>query len=168
MGRPGGDETAGGEHLLEFVTAELSREDSRRTSLEARGLSISSVAGGIVALLVALRGFTGTTLSLWHAGARVPLIAGMACFVAAAFVAALTNAPRRIPLVDPPELLKLAPELWEKPADGVNRMIFASQLAYLEQAQRGNDRRGRFLFAGTVLLTLAILFLAITLSIAAA
>jgi hypothetical protein len=164
---PGQDRT-GGDYLLEFVGVELAREENRRSSLETRGQSVAALAAGIVALIAALRQFAGLPTFDMGKGAatRALLVACILLFVGASFTAALTNAPRRLSLVDPVGLLELAPELWGAPGDVAHKMIFTSQLNYLDQVQRANDQRGRLLFCGMVFLTLGVLMLAVAVSIA--
>jgi hypothetical protein len=157
----------GGDWLLEFVASELGKEEDRRSSLEARGLSVATIAGAIVALLTALRQVAGSaTLNMGQGSARVLLFACIFLFVCASFVGALTNTPRRFSLVDPQGLLKLAPALWEESADSVKKMILSSQLLYLDEAQRANDHRGRLLFSAIVVLALAVMVLALAVSVA--
>ena len=163
-----GHDRTGGDYLLEFVGTELAKEENRRSSLEARGLSVATIAAGIVALITALRQFAG--LPAFDLGkdtaTRALLVACILLFVCASFTAALTNAPRRLSLVNPSGLLKLAPELWGGAADRAHKMIFSSQIVYLDQAQRANDQRGRLLFCAIVFLALAVLMLALAAIIA--
>ena len=102
---------------------ELAKEETRRSSLEARGLSVATIAAGIVALITTLRQFAG--LPAFDRGkgtaTRALLVACILLFVCASFTAALTNAPRRVSLVDPAGLRKLAPELWGGPADRAHK-----------------------------------------------
>jgi hypothetical protein len=163
-----GQERTGGDYLLDFVGTELAKEETRRSSLEARGLSVATIAAGIIALITGLRQFAGLPTFDMGRGAATSalLVACILLFVCASFTAALTNAPRRLALVDPVGLLKLAPELWGGPADRAHKMIFSSQLVYLDQAQRTNDQRGRLLFCAMVLLALAVFMLAVAVSIA--
>ena len=111
---------------------------------------MATIAAGIVALSTALRQFAG--LSAFNMGkdtaTRALPAASILLFVCASFTAALTNMPRRLSLVDPSGLLKLAPELWGRcGGPGPQDAIFSSQLVYLDQAQRANDQRGRLLFS---------------------
>ena len=158
----------GGDYLLDFIGTELAKEETRRSSLEARGLSVATIAAGIVTLITALRRFAG--LPAFDGGkdtaTRALLVACILLFVCASFTAALTNAPRRVSLVDPAGLRKLAPELWGAPADRAHKMIFSTQLVYLGQAQRANDQRGRLLFCAILLLAFAVFMLALAASIA--
>lgn len=118
-------------------------------------------------LIVALRQSPiGSPLSIDRHGAHVLFAICAALFVSAALVAALTNAPQRAALIDPTSLRKLAPDLWNEPVDRVKKMVFSSQLIYLDQAQRGNDRRGRLLFSAMLLLALAVIALALTVTVA--
>jgi len=160
--RPGGD------YLIEFVGTELTKEENRRSSLEARGLSVATIAAGIVALITALRQFAGLPAFAMGQGAitRALLVACILLFVCATLTAALTNAPRRMSLIDPAGLRALAPELWGEAEERVDKMIFTSQLVYLDQTQRANDQRGRLLFSAMIFLVLAILMLALAVSIA--
>lgn len=165
-GAEGGD-TSGGDYLFEYVRGELDKEEARRSSLEARGLSVATAAGGIAALVAAFRDLAGgNALDLGRHGARGALIACIALFVSAALLAALTTAPRRARLVDPAGLRELAPQLWGEHGDRARKMIFASRLVYLDEAQRGNDRRGRLLFGATVLLALGGVALLVAVSVA--
>jgi hypothetical protein len=159
---------AGGDYLLDFIGTELTKEETRRSSLEARGLSVATIAAAIVTLITALRQFAGLPTFAMGKGTatRALLVACILLFVCASFTAALTNAPRRLSLVDPAGLLKLAPQLWGAPADRAHKMIFTTQLAYLDQAQRANDQRGLLLFCAILLLALAVFVLALAVSIA--
>ena len=61
-----GHDRTGGDYLLEFVGTELAKEENRRSSLEARGLSVATIAAGIVALITALRQFAGLRPLTWE------------------------------------------------------------------------------------------------------
>jgi hypothetical protein len=159
---------SGGDELLRFVRDELDKENERRKSIESRGLSLASVAGAIVTLASGLQRFAGDASSTAvHGAERVVLTASMVLFAVTALLAALTNAPRGVSLVDAGALEQLAPGLWEQPADDVRKRLFASQLVYLADAQRTNDWRGRMLFAATVTLSAAVLALGVVLSVGA-
>jgi hypothetical protein len=159
--------STGGDELLAFVRAELGKEDERRKSLESRGLSLASVAGAIVTLASGLLKLTGASIGNAVNGVeRVVLTSSMVLFAVAALLAALTNAPRGVSLVDPRGLERLAPEIWNRPAGDVRKRLFASHLVYLAEAQRANDWRGRMLFGATMALSAAVLALGVVLSVA--
>jgi hypothetical protein len=156
------DSASSGERLSAFVETELAKEEARRESIEKRGLSVVTVAAGILGLVSALHGVSGTGRGDQpsHVG-HVLLTASAVLVVAGTIAGAMTNAPRRYRLIDPEELLASAPTLWQQSPDATDRALFASNLTFLRDAQRTNDARARFLFAALTLSGLGIVGIAL-------
>lgn len=96
MSVPSGSSDApgsGGEVLAAFVEAELKAEDSRKTSIETREISVISTSGVLVTLLFAL-----AAVITRQGGYSIPLVglvailASLVLFVAAASLGLLANA----------------------------------------------------------------------------
>ncbi|GEA89053.1 hypothetical protein [Cellulomonas cellasea] len=144
MADPRGEQTVFADYVTDLVTA----EDSRRASLEARGASVITASGGLVALFFALSALVtrqeGFTLP---GGPRALLAVATAAFVAAAVLAIGTSVPSRARLVDPGELARQLPALWRRDDDFARRKTTMSRLVELVDTQRGNDVRARLLLA---------------------
>jgi hypothetical protein len=154
---------ASGPRLLEFVQAELTKEEARRTSIESRGLALVTVASGLIALVAAVRQFIGRAGPVTTSAAADVLIVVSGCLLVLGTVAAAcTNAPRRYRLIDPDALLEAAPRLWEQSPDEMDRAIFSSQLIFLKDAQHTNDARARLLFVAVILVGIGVIGLAVS------
>jgi hypothetical protein len=147
--------------LLEFVQSELAKEEARRTSIESRGLAVVTVTSGLITLVAAVRQLSGTTNpEVVTTVARILTIASGGLLILGILAAACTNVPRRYRLIDPDALRKAAPRYWALGEDDLDRALFASQLVFLEDAQRTNDARARLLFVALILLGLGVIGMA--------
>lgn len=154
------NETAG-ELLRDFVSEELQKEEGRRTSLEARGLAITSVSAGLVAVLELAQKLVPNMLGVEPGGATAVALSGLASLAVSSLLGALTNAPTRLSLIDPKALQRSAPSLWKTAAADVEKRLFASRLVYLSEVQRANDRRGVLLFSAVASLSVAVALFAV-------
>jgi hypothetical protein len=152
-----------GPAFADFLAGELAAEDSRRDSLEKRGLALVTVAGSLVTLLFALQAvFLRPSGRSSLPGLSVgSLLVGLVALVATAGCAVATNVPRMVRLIDPDGFLATAKERWESPADDAVRSVLATRVEQLRASQQGNDRRGMLLLTGMLALAIAVLALAL-------
>jgi hypothetical protein len=155
--------------FADFLAGELAAEETRRDSLERRGLALVTVAGSLVTLLFALQAaFLRPSGRGSLPGLSVgSLLAGLVALVVTAGCAVGTNAPQRVRLIDPDGVLTTAKERWESPADDAVRSVLATRTQQLRASQEGNDRRGMLLLTGMFALAIAVLALALAVMAAA-
>jgi hypothetical protein len=145
----------------EFVKDLLTAEEKRRDSLEARGLSVITVSGTLVTLLLAFTALV-TKRQEWTLGspARELLIAAVAAFLLSAVLAISTYAPRSIRMTDAVDLAETLPALWSKGADFARQKTTATRLEELRLCQTVNDWKARALLAAIAVQVIAVMLVA--------
>ena len=80
----------------EVISDLLALETTRKASIEQRGITVITTAGGLVSLLIALSALILRDHANGHlpSGSRVLLVAAVAAFVSAAALGVAANAPR--------------------------------------------------------------------------
>lgn len=153
-----------GEALSSFLVEEVDKEDARRGSLETRGLAVTSVATGLVAIVGLAQKILPAGFSVDNRPAVTTIFIGLIILAISAVSGALLNLPTRFSLVDPIELQQLAQSTWSNEIKESQKRIFASRALYLRQLQRANDRRGILLFIAVLGLAVAAASFATSLS----
>lgn len=144
-----------------FIKELLEAEEKRSSSMETRALAVITTSGTLVTLLLALAALV-TRVQTFHVPGAALLLAGISAgsFVAAAFCAMLSNAPRRAWGLQP-DCLKI--ELWERWADTDDDAVAkttATRLAVWEQTHELTQRKARFVSAATAFQFVAVAVLA--------
>jgi hypothetical protein len=163
------DRSVGGERFsvyADFVQEQLKAEETRKTSLEQRGLAVITSSGVIATL-----GFG--SLALAKRGDRIPLpaggafllIAGALALLVAAALALATNAPLRHRAIN---LARLNESLREHAADddGIALIrVTATRLGLLGTTRQGNDLKAILCLAAMVAEVLGVALLGATICV---
>jgi hypothetical protein len=156
-----------GSTYAELIKELLNAEDMRRASLESRAVTVISVSGTLVTLLLALATATATKdKSSLPTNAQGVLVAAVLFFVAAAVAAIATYAPRGYAPYDVPALTAELEQSWQESADWALRKGTAERLQQLNDLQRGNNTRGNFLVVAVASQVVAVLLVAISVTLA--
>lgn len=141
----------------DFVRDLLAAEDSRRSTLEARGGSVITASATMVSLLVALSAFVTNRKDFKLPDAtRVPLSVAAVAFIVAAVLAVTLYIPQPVRMTDPVALHGLLPEYWMKGEDFARKKITATMLEQLAALQRTNDWKARALLAAVAVQLIAV------------
>ena len=147
----------------------VAAEDARRTSLESRAMTVVTVSGTLVTLLLALSSAIGGKDQPAIPGtARGFVVAASAVFFVAAVLAISTYAPRSFAPYDIPALCAELAAGWQEPADAGLRKDVTERLEQLRLLQTGNNSRGTLLILALAAQVLAIAQVAIAVAIALA
>lgn len=146
MAHPGDDE--GFAVYTAYVEKVLESQDSRKTSIEQRGLAVITTSGTLVTLLFAVIGLAtreAQTYSLSH-DARWWLIAAVALLVGAALFGLATNIPtNRYRNVDPKELTTLIDRNWSEDAWSASGRVSRTRVGIYEAAKDANELKAKLL-----------------------
>ena len=130
-----------GEVASKFITDELATEQTKKSSLEARGISIITTSGTLVTLLFALAAVVtkATNYKLPPSAAWVLIVAGVLFVLAAAF-GMFANSPIPYNRVEPSSLTELV-DVAEWPQDGAeaDRQLTHARLEELTDARARNE-----------------------------
>jgi len=124
----------------EFVQEQLTAEETRKTSLEQRGLAVITSSGvlatlGFGALALAKR---GDRVALSLASASL-LVAGAAALLVAAAFGLATNSPLRHRAVNPAGLKATLREHAADPEETALIRVTSTRLGLLQTTRQGND-----------------------------
>jgi hypothetical protein len=141
---------------------ELAAQNARKESFERRGLAVVTTAGTLATLLFGVATFstTGSTRPLPR-DAKEFLVVALVIFVAAGFLALLTNLPSRYELANLTTTLNRSQR---DPADNEAEALRWSARVYekaLRTAKRKNTHKGELLAAALVVEMAAIGFVAL-------
>lgn len=151
----------------DYVREQLRREDSRKESLEKRGLAVVTTSGAIVALLFALAGFSlrSTTYVLPHS-ARIAILVAAAVFVIAACLAVATNHPFETQAVKPSSLRTAVRENWETTELSLLKQEVLTDINIWESTRSTNNLRANLLFWATIAEGLATMIVGVAIGLA--
>lgn len=156
------DEAPGRTVYEEFIREQLEAEETRKTSIETRGVSVVTTSGALVTLLFALAAIqTSRKGFVLPADARVWLEWALVIFVLAAILAVATNMPLPYKTARPSDLQSAIEEFWGDQADEATQMTSATRVAFLERAQLINQVKGYLLLSAFVAEVVAVALLAV-------
>jgi hypothetical protein len=146
----------------QLISDQLTQERSRKTSLEARGVTVITTSGTLVTLLFGLTaGLTAVSGFKLPGGAKLPLLLALIAFVVAAGFGIVTNMPLRYQEVTPQGLAKLVnARFWTAPPTVGELRVAAAQVALLSAARSANNLKVRLLIVAIAAELLAVAFLA--------
>lgn len=146
----------------ELIACQLAEERERKTSLEARGVTVITTSSTLATLLFALTaGLTSATAFRLPGLAKLPLVLALCAFVAAAALGLLTNVPLRYREPTPRGLAKLiAVNFWTAPPEIGQLRVAQAQVTTLAAARAANQLKVRLLLGAISCELLAIVFLA--------
>lgn len=150
----------GSEVYTDFVKSLLDAEDSRKSSLEQRGIALITASGTLVTLLFVLTAvITSAKNFTFPAVARDWLTWAAVLFVVAAAAGIVVN----MPLFYGTIVVKQAKlrAVWEDNAADARRAVTGVRLKRLRAAQRANNIKAWLLVAGAVLELAAVAMLTV-------
>lgn len=143
----------------EYVKELVSLEETRKDSLEKRGLAVITTAGALVTLLFGLAALStrkSQTFSL-PTPAEISLAIGLGLFFVSACIAIATNVPLPYRGLDV-KLLRRDLECgdWSAPVEAAAQKVTGTRLRVLEDATTKNGRKAKLLLAALAFEVLAV------------
>ena len=156
------DDTDAGVVYARLIADQLTEERSRKSSLEARGVTVITTSGTLATLLFALTaGLTAASSFKLPTDAKLPLLLAIIAFVVAAMCGLGTNVPLIYREPSPQGLAKLVnARYWTAPAPIGQLRVAAAQVTALNAARVANKLKVRLLLSAAGAELLAVAFLA--------
>jgi hypothetical protein len=157
---PDGDAQAGLAYS-QLIADQLAEERDRKSTLEARGITVITTSGTLATLLFGLTaGLTVATSFKLPSAARLPLLLALIAFVVAAMCGLATNMPLIYREATSRGLAKLVDaRYWTGPATVGQLRVAAAQVTLITAARSANNLKVRLLIAAVAAELLAIVFL---------
>lgn len=150
----------GSEVYTEFIKSMLDAEDSRKSSLEQRGIGVITTSGTLVTLLFGLTAaITGAKAFTFPAAARDWLTPAAVLFVAAAAAGMAVNVPLFYGKIEVGRT-DLEP-VWQDDVADARAAVTAVRLARVHAGQSVNNVKAWILVIGAVLELAAVAMLAV-------
>lgn len=137
----------GGSIYAEYISEQVAREETRKESIERRGLAVVTSAGALVTLLFGLAAFNigDRHFTLPHS-AKVLLIIALSAFFISALCAIATNFPFKYEEVKPDDLYLAVKNRWTDQLPEAERMTAYTRLKVWRSARTKNDLKARYLY----------------------
>ena len=136
----------GSSTYLDFIAGLLASEDSRKASLEARGLAVITTAGVLASVLLGLlAAISGSKTLVLPSSAHAPVLASGSLFVIAAALGILANVPFRYKSVNPSSLTLALTDLWMDTPRDAELMVASTQVRLYAGARSTNSLKAMFL-----------------------
>jgi hypothetical protein len=145
----------------QLITDQLTEERSRKTSLEARGVTVITTSSTLATLLFALTAGLTTAAGFKLPGpARLPLVLALCAFATAAALGLMTSVPLRYREPTPAGLAKLVDaNFWIAPAEIGELRVASARVTTLAVARAANALKVRLLLGAISFELLAVIFL---------
>jgi hypothetical protein len=140
-----------GEHYVELIKEQLQAEETRKQSLEQRGVLVITAAASLSTLLLGLTGLITSIRGLaLPPGAAYSIAASIGLFLIAAVVGILINRPTKYRGTDESSLRRIVDdeEYWGAAEVIGMRRTSENRLDMLEGARGSNDKKARLLTLG--------------------
>jgi hypothetical protein len=150
----------------DFTQDQLTAEETRRSSLEQRGLAVITSSG-----LLATLGFGSLALFKQRDAVPMPgpstylLVGSAVALLAAAILALVTNAPLRHRAINPPAMAQTMREHWEDDELTARARVTSTRARLLANARNANDIKALLLLAAIAAEVLGVGLLAATLCV---
>jgi hypothetical protein len=136
---------------LAFISSLLASEESRKASLEARGIAVVTTSGALVSLLLGLvAAITGSKTFVIPASAYTPLFSGGVLFGIAAALGILTNVPFLYKSVKLASLRVATTDLWTDTPEDAELMVASTQIGLYASARASNSLKAIFVLIALV------------------
>lgn len=151
-----------GEAYGQLISDQLAEERARKSTLEARGITVISTSGALSTLILALTaGVTAAAKFKFPDLVRIPLVITLIMFVFAGACGLMTNIPLRYKEPTADALVKLIDvNYWSGPEETGSLRVAEAQLKVLRASRIANEIKARLLLAAIFCELLAIVFLA--------
>jgi hypothetical protein len=124
-----------------YIKELVDSEDSRKSSLEQRGMGVITTSSALATLLFTLVGVVAASKNFsLPAAAHGYLIAAILLFATAVAVGILANLPLRYRQAAP--TAEGLAEIWDYPVSDGQAYLIATRLKILESARRSNELKG--------------------------
>jgi hypothetical protein len=145
----------------QLISDQLTEERNRKSSLEARGVTVITTSGTLATLLFALTaGLTASSDFKMPEDAKLPLLLALIAFVAAATCGLATNVPLLYRETTPQGLAKLVDaKYWTAPSAIGQLRVAAAQVTLLTASRSANNLKVRLLIAAVAAELLAVIFI---------
>jgi hypothetical protein len=157
------ENTAGNPTYAAFLAEQVKTEETRKGSLEARGVTTITTSGALATVLLGIvtltKGKEGT-ISLPEPS-RPWVVAALVAFVVATIFSIATNAPVSLSWTDPDEWSELIDEIWQDDEATSQRNVAGDHLDQLKALNRWNNWKGYALIVAMVSQAVAIILVAI-------
>jgi hypothetical protein len=151
----------------ELLTELVKAEDARRASLESRSVTVITVSGTLVTLLLALAAAVASkNAPSLPTQTRAFLVAAVGAFLVAAVLAILTYAPRGFRPYDVGTMTTDIEVGWYQPEDAALRKGAADLLEQLRALQESNNQRGALLVGAVAAQVIAIALVSVAVVLA--
>ena len=162
--QPVGSQPVGSQIYSDFAKEQLDAEVQRKTSLEQRGLAVVTTSGALVTLVFGLTALSTQGQQTYEPppGFNSLVATALAWFIAAAFLALLTNAP--LPGyagVRPSDLLSALRANWNDNESDARARATVTRLNILEAAVRMNNIKAYLLILSILFEVVAVVFVAL-------
>lgn len=154
--------TDAGAAYSQLISDQLAEERTRKSSLEARGVTVITTSGTLATLLFALTaGLTSVASFKLPGGAKLPLLLALVAFIVAAVCGLTTNMPLKYREATPQGLARLVDaRYWTAPPVVGQLRVAAAQVTLLGAARLANNLKVRLLIAAVAAELAAVIFLA--------
>ncbi len=134
---------------LGFISGLLASEESRKASLETRGIAVITTSGALVSLLLGLiAAIKGSKTFTLPVSANVPFLIGGLLFGIAATLGILANVPFLYKSVKPTALESATADLWDDAPEDAELMVASTQIGLYAGARNTNSLKAIFVLAG--------------------
>jgi hypothetical protein len=150
---------------LGFMSDLLASEESRKASLEARGIAVITTSGALVSLLLGLiTAIKGSKTFIVSASAYAPFLVGGVLFGIAATLGILANVPFLYKSVRPTSLEFATYNLWDDSPEDAELMVASTRIGLYASARKTNTLKAIFVIAGLTAEVAALIPVAIAVS----
>jgi hypothetical protein len=151
-----------GEAYSQLISDQLAEERDRKTTLEARGITVISTSGALATLMLGLTvGVTAATTFRFPGPVKIPLVLALAMFVLAAACGLTANVPMHYKEPTVGALAGLVDvAYWTGPRQTGSLRVAEAQVKVLEASRVANAMKARLILAAISFELMAIAFLA--------
>lgn len=156
----------GGSIYATYIKDQLSDQNSRKDSIEKRGIAVITTSGTLASLLFGLAAvLTGVQHYHLPAAAESWLFAAMIAFVVGAIGGIATNLPLFYIGVRPSELQGAVKNRWRDSVEDAEQRVAATQVKVLGRAKMLNTIKGFVLLGAISAEVAAVIFLSVAIGI---
>jgi hypothetical protein len=152
-----------GETFAQFIESELKYEHERRTTVDARALTVATSSSAFLALIFALTVFiTGKDYKFSDSGAR-GVVASLASFIVAAVLGLIANSAREYRVADVPTLTAMTTDHWTDTEVAARNACASLSVTTIASLRAGSNQKTGLILVAFVFQMAAIVGLVVTL-----
>lgn len=135
-----------GDVFADLINDQLDEERKVKTSLEQRGLAVTTAAVTLSTLILALVGAHLIDLSPHALGRRALLVAAIVMFMFSALLGVLNNRPARGSVMSAAGLNEMVEaDTWNRPEPRERRRVYEAKVRMINDSRRSNRAKARLL-----------------------